>query len=55
MIQIKLIKDNQLGKKNSVVVVTRNIAHGLVDRGEGEIYKPTKIYKNRMLSSRRRR
>ena len=52
MIQIKLLKKCQYGKRGDVVYVSRNVAHGLIERKEGEVYKPKKrVYKNRMMSS----
>ena len=51
MIQVKLNKKSKYGSRNSVLLVTRNIAHGIIDGGFGTIYKPKKrVYKNRMLS-----
>ena len=54
MIQIKLLKKTSLGKRGDVVYITRNEAHTLIDKGEGEIYKPKqpKTYKNRMLGGK---
>lgn len=56
MIRIKLYKNTNLGRKGDVVWVTGNIAHGLIDRGEGSLYveKQSKNpvgYKNKMLRS----
>ena len=50
MIQVKLNKNCKYGSRNTVLLVSRNMAHGIVDGGFGTIYKPKKtIYKNRML------
>jgi len=53
MIQIKLLKKCQLGKRNAVVMVSRNIAHGLIEQGLGKIYKPVRSYRNRMFSTKK--
>jgi len=50
MIQVKLTRKSKYGSRNSVVLVTRNIAHGIIDNGDGKIFKPTKrVYNNRMM------
>jgi hypothetical protein len=51
MIQVKLLKKTSLGKRYSVIQVSRNIAHGLIERGEAKIYKPKKLYRNRMMKN----
>lgn len=54
MIQVKLTKDGPRGKKDDVVLVTRNEAFGLTERGEGVVYKPEQpgVYKDRMMTNR---
>lgn len=53
MIQIELKKKSSYGERGDVIYVDRNIAHGLVERGEGKIYKaPTETYVNRMMKSK---
>jgi len=51
MIQVRLNKKCKYGSRNSVLLVSRNMAHGIIDGGMGSVYKPRKkAYKNRMLS-----
>lgn len=52
MIQIKLLKKCQYGRRGAVVYVSRNIAHGLIEQGLGKIYKPAGRYKHRMFSTK---
>ena len=50
MIQVRLNKKSKYGNRNTVLVVSRNVAHTIVDGGLGTVYKPRKkVYKNRML------
>jgi hypothetical protein len=37
MIQIRLKQDCRWGSKGDVIQITRNIAHTLIDKGEGEL------------------
>ncbi len=52
MIQVKLNKDCNRGKKDDVVLVSRNEAFGLVERGDGSVYRPSQpgVYKDRMMT-----
>lgn len=58
MIKIKLIKNTKEGKAGDIIEVTGNIAHGLIDRGEGKLdLQDRKIAtvaqtNNRMLKNR---
>jgi len=55
MNQVKLNKKSKYGAKNTVLEVTGNVAHSIVDGGLGKIYKPKPFYKNRMVTSARKR
>jgi len=37
MIKIKLIKNTKEAKAGDIIEVTGNIAHGIIDRGEGKL------------------
>ena len=56
MIQVKLNQDSKFGKSGSVLLVERNEAHTIIDKGLGGIYKRTMpIYRNRMMVSSQKR
>lgn len=59
MIKIKLIKNTKDGNAGDIIEVTGNIAHGIIDRGEGKLdtIQDRKIatvaqINNRMLKNR---
>jgi hypothetical protein len=45
MIKIKL-------KNGKVVEVTKNVAHGLIEKGKAVLYKRVKKYPNKMMGSK---
>jgi len=52
MRQIKLTKNSKYGKRGSVVYVSNNEAHSIIDKGFGKLYKRvSKEYKTTMLES----
>lgn len=59
MIQLKLKHDCRWGNKGDVIQITRNIAHTLIDKGEGEILGHQDIvtrypkYQDKMMRGRK--
>ena len=49
MVKIRILKSKEGYTKDDVVEVTKNIAHGLIDRGVGKLHKivqtPKKVFK----------
>jgi len=49
MQKVKILKKNKLGSRGQIVVVTNNIAHGLIEAGLGKIFKAS----NKMMSAKK--
>lgn len=52
--RIRLVKDNKLGKKGDTVEVSKNVAFGLIDSGNGVLTKDIveQDYKTKLENSK---